>query len=152
MITIEELTIAEETVSIISDFISCNEFLLPDPFSKHVDIKSYAERLNRLGITFVCKDNEEIAGLISGYMNDVTNKCAYIQVIIVAEQLQGKGIGTCLIKFFIDKAKIMYGNGTVFLTVDKCNEKAFRVYTNIGFTLSNTIHANEKKMIMEYKL
>lgn len=152
MVIIEELIKAEKAISIINDFISCNEYLLPDPFSAHVDIRQYAEKLNRLGTTFIAKDNEEVVGLLSGYINDFGNKCAYMQIGIVSKRLQGKGIGTQLFRTFIEKTKDVYGGGTVFLTVDKCNVNAFRLYTNMGFIVSNKAHLNENKMIMEYKL
>ncbi len=39
----------EETVKQIADFIIANEYLLPDPYSDHVDVMQYAEKLNSLG-------------------------------------------------------------------------------------------------------
>lgn len=149
----EELYITEEkSVSAIYNFISRNEYLLPDPFSKHVNLIQYAEKLSSLGTTFVCKKNEEIVGLLSGYINDVEHKKAYVQISIVSKQIQGKGIGTRLYMSFIDKARNVFKSGVVFVTVDKCNDNAIRLYRHIGFTPSATIHANEQKLIMEYKL
>jgi RimJ/RimL family protein N-acetyltransferase len=135
---------------IIKDFISTHEHLLPDPFSLHVDLNAYAEKLNTFGDTFVVSDNDKIVGLVSGYINDITTKEAYLQIIIVAREAQGKGYATLLIHEFVNCAKNRFTSGKVYLTVDRINEKAANVYKHLGFVKSERQHANINKQIMVY--
>lgn len=135
---------------LIGEYICENEYLLPDPLSLHVDVMGYAMKLNQYGRTFVCIDEGNIIGLVSGYINDIVKKEAYLQIIIVSERGQGKRIGSQLIDTFISKSRTAFTHGKVFLTVDNSNQKANSIYQHKGFRKSERIHANPFKTIMEY--
>lgn len=153
MYAIECLDSSPESVLQIADFITHNEYLLPDPFSIHIDILSYAEKLNQFGITFVARNQDRIVGLISGYCNDTSNCWAFVQVIIVGEDCQGIGLGKQLLFRFIEYARNIFQRGTIFLTVDVCNDKARAFYANLGFQKSSIkVHTNPFKEILEYQL
>lgn len=147
---ITELDATPISSKLICEFLSKNEYLLPDPFSLHVDITEYAKKLNQNGRTFVCIDEGNIMGLVSGYINDIVNKEAYLQIILVAEKGQGKRIGSQLIDTFISESKNAFTHGKVFLTVDNTNQKANSIYYHKGFRKSERIHAKPYKTILEY--
>lgn len=153
MYTIECLDSSPESVLQIADFITHNEYLLPDPFSIHVDILSYAEKLNQFGVSFVARNQGKTVGLISGYCNDTTNCWAFVQVVIVSEDCQGIGLGKQLLLKFIEHVRNIFQRGAIFLTVDVCNGKARTFYANLGFQKSFIkVHTNPFKEILEYKL
>lgn len=138
------------TKNIIRDFITEFEYLLPDPFSLHVNLSDYSEKLNTLGETFVVTENNKVVGLVCGYINDLNAKQAYMQILIVSKEAQGKGYASMLIKEFIGYAKFKFTNGQVFLTVDKVNDKAENIYKHLGFVQSDRVHVNKEKRIMVY--
>lgn len=150
MITIKELEKSEARKFLISEFIKNYEYLLPDPYSKHVDIEEYSSKLNEYGVAFVAQNDDEVIGLISGYINDYDTCNAYLQIIIVRQISQNSGCGSALIRAFIGKAKSEYKSGNVYLNVDKSNTHAYQVYKHIGFVESERIHPNPLKQIMQY--
>lgn len=147
---IQELSKSQCSQNLIKEFIKNNEYLLPDPFSLHVDLDVYAKKLNELGVTYVLSQDNKIVGLVSGYINDFVTREAYLQIIIVAKEAHGCGNGSKLINAFVNHAKNNFTKGKVFLTVDKENVKAAGVYMHLGFLKSNREHANCKKQILVY--
>lgn len=150
MFTIKELEKSISRQLLISDFIKNYEHLLPDPYSKHVDIDKYSSKLNEFGVTFVAQHNGEVIGMICGYINDYETCNAYLQMIIVRQVSQNSGCGSALIRTFISKAMNEFKSGNVFLNVDKSNIHAFEVYKHIGFVESEIVHPNPSKQIMQY--
>ena len=65
-----KLDTSEGSRNLITEFLTNNEYLLPDRLSGHVKICQYSEKLNRLGSTFVCKINENVCGMVTGYINE----------------------------------------------------------------------------------
>ena len=147
---VKKLDRSDNSAKIIYKFIKDNEYLLPDPFSKHVDLILYSKKLNSLGETFIYMDKEKVRGLVSGYINQKEKKEAYLQIIIVSKIVQGNHVGSSLINAFVQYAREQFGNGTVFLTVDACNEKAYQVYKHLGFVDSSQKHIipSKKNMVL----
>lgn len=134
------------SLSKIYYFIKENEFLLPDPFSRHVSLMEYSNKLNSLGETFVIEESGEVKGLVSGYINDFSTKQAYLQILIFSETIQGKKYGSNLISEFINYTYKCFGyDSKVFLTVDKSNEKAHSIYKHLGFMVSEKKHQKSEK-------
>lgn len=128
---------SKESEAKICAFIKDNEYLLPDPFSFHVDLNEYSKKLNNLGETFAAVQNEKICGFVSGYINDFENKEAYLQILIVAQEFQKKKIGSNLVREFIAETKKILGKTSkVYLVVDSENQKAKAVYRHLGFVKS----------------
>ena len=150
MITVKELEKSEARNLLISNFIKKYEYLLPDPYSKHVDIDEYSSKLNEFGVVFLAQNDGDVIGLVSGYINDYKTCSAYLQIIIVRQMSQKSGCGSALIRAFIGKAKSEYKSGNVYLNVDKSNTHAYEVYKHIGFIESERLHPNPLKQIMQY--
>ena len=150
---IELLTKTEKTEIELYNFFKSNEYLLPDPFSQYVDLKEYVGKLLSMGSCFVAKENNEIVGICCGYINNDETKEAFLQILLVEEKKQGAHIGTDLINAFISHAIKVFGKtAVVYLTVDDCNERAKKLYTRIGFTISRKGSPKTNKTIMEYSV
>lgn len=135
---------------LISNYIKDNKYLLPDPYSKHVDIDEYSSILNKFGVVFVALNEGEILGLICGYINDYISHNAYVQILIIRQSSQNYGCGSALLRAFICKAIKEDKNGNVFLSVDKSNIHAYEVYKHVGFVESERVHPNPLKQIMKF--
>ncbi len=90
---------------------------------------------DELSTAFVAEDNGELIGYIFGMGNQLKRKrhCAYI-VIGVVDDHQGKKIGTKLFETIIHWAEAK-DLKRLELTVMKHNERALRLYQNMGFEI-----------------
>ena len=147
-----QLSSSFESIHIIFSFFNDNECLLPDLISNHVDLLEYANKLNSLGTTFIVKNHDEILGLITGYINNFETKNAYIKFLIVKKNNQNEGIGSLLYKAFFNKCKKDFGEGHIYLTVDKSNINACRIYRHYGFVNSDDqqLNSNKQNMVLEF--
>ena len=66
MITVKELEKSEARKLLILNFIKKYEYLLPDPYSKHVDIDEYSSKLNEFGVVFLAQNDGDVIGLVAG--------------------------------------------------------------------------------------
>jgi len=144
---------SNESTNTIYKFINENECLLPDPFSSHVDLFQYSEKLGTKAETFISLDNGNVQGLVSGYINDFNKKEAYLQILIVKKEYQGKKVGGKLIRSFLAETMQILGKGAVvYLTVDVLNENAINFYNHVGFSRSERKHSNINKMILSCRV
>ena len=132
------------------NFFEKNDFLFPDPFSYHVDISTYMNRLIDLGEVLLMVIDEKIVGMACAYMNDYITYIGHLQVLLVDEKFQKKGIGRNLAKAVLDLAKEK-GMQECVLTIDKENRKAEALYKAIGYVDSNEKHKKDNKKYMIYK-
>ena len=82
----------------------------------------------------VAEWNSHFAGLLSYSLRlDLWHaaSCCYIEEIIVKEPFRGKGIGSALINFMLQKAK-NEGYAEISLTVDQENARAQALYKRLG--------------------
>ena len=70
----------------------------------------------------------------------------FLSIIEILTKYQNQGIGTSLIKKLLSKAEKK--NKTVYLQVLRTNEKAQKLYKNLGFTIDNETDTHYK---MVYK-
>jgi len=141
----------EETAKQIADFIRANEYLLPDPYSDHVNVEQYAQKLNSLGECWAVIKNDEIVAFCGGYINDLSTKKAFLQLLLVSKKWHRNGFGKSLIKAFCNYAEAL-GFIEIQLTVAKRNEKAFQLYKEIGFVNSKEEHPDNLKQYMILKI
>lgn len=146
---ISELINSESDLARLSAFVLKNEHLLPDPLSRHVNLEAYCSKLLTLGRVFVAIEDQVICGALMGYINDSIGRVAHIQVLIVNDHSQGRGLGKQLIMRFIEESKTARMK-EVELTCDASNEKACSFYRRIGFRPSSVIHPNEEKRFLNY--
>lgn len=127
-IEIKSIKNCDEIKSIILSF---------DPIFPHLKEKissydDYAKKLSEYANVVICKINQETAGLLVFYSNDIETKTAYISLIGVHQEYQGKKIGKILLEYCIN-ASINCGMEYLKLEVDLDNTRAIRFYVNNGF-------------------
>ena len=131
-------------------FEEVREFLLetdkefPTPLSAHVDIDSYAQKLSEFSDFAICRDEDDIVGMISCYTNNPP--AGYISNVCVKRDFQGKGILSKLFRLLVIKGKEK-GIHTVRLEVDENNAKALSVYNHLGFHWVETKKERNKLLL-----
>ncbi len=149
-LNITKLPKNKEVAEQLAIFIRENEYLLPDPYSDHVDVEQYAQKLNSLGEGWgVIKDGKLVA-FCGGYINDFTTQKAYLQLLLVSEKLQKQGFATSLLRCFYNYAQNL-GFQQIQLTVAKRNAKALSLYIKNGFIASEG-HPDKLKQYMIMKI
>ncbi len=150
-LNITKLPKNKEMAEQLAIFIRENEYLLPDPYSDHVDVEQYAQKLNSLGEGWgVIKDGKLVA-FCGGYINDLTTQKAYLQLLLVSEKWHKRGLGTLLIKTFYNYAQNLCFQ-QIQLTVAKRNAKALSLYIKNGFIVSEEEHPDKLKQYMILKI
>lgn len=138
-------------LSFLKDVITENDDLFPDPFSKHVDISLYVDKLFNFGEILVAVENDNIVGVACAYMNNMELKTFFLQMIFVDRFHQHKGIARLLLEKLFEISKehgMHYGR----LTVDRSNVNAQKLYEKMGFFDSKEIHENPNKKYMDVNL
>lgn len=104
--------------------------------------KDYFERKIKDEEIFIAKAENEIVGYVifkideKDYQSMRYRKQLSIEAICVDENYRGKGIGTALLKY-IKKVAKEKGCTDLYLTVNKENEKAIKLYEKFGFRVKN---------------
>lgn len=132
-------------------FEEVREFLLetdkefPTPLSTHVDIDVYAKKLSDFSDFSICRDGDDIVGMISCYTN--RPPIGYISNVCIKSSYQGQRIFSVLFHKLVDQVK-EHGITLIRLEVDKNNTKAKDVYLHCGFI----VVACGNKLILDLKL
>lgn len=91
----------------------------------------YARLFNNTCI--VAKDNDVLVGALLAFCDQTKSyKEIYIQDVAVLPEYQGKGIGTLLLKEFMNRAKSLNVN-RVWLTSEADNDSAMKLWKKFGF-------------------
>ena len=103
----------------------------PIPLSNKVNLEYYTEKLLKNAV--ICAEfvNEQIVGLVAGYINDVS-QIAYISLVAVLPQARGRGIASKLIKEFFEKCREKEYIA-VHVYTHKTNHSAICMYGKLGF-------------------
>ena len=116
----------------------------PDLFKsvKEVINKEYFETLVKNEEIYIAKLENEIVGYVIFNIKEKENpsmryrKQLNIDAICVDEKYRGKGIGTKLLEGIKEVAKLK-GCTDLYLTVNRENENAIKVYEKFGFKVKN---------------
>ncbi|MBE7036418.1 MAG: GNAT family N-acetyltransferase [Ruminococcaceae bacterium] len=104
----------------------------PIPLSEKVDLEEYSDKILLNGIGFVHIVEENIAGAILFYANDLETKMAYISVLSVSSAYRKRGIAQGLLTTCLQKCEAM-GYQTICLHTHKTNYGAISLYEKNGF-------------------
>ena len=113
-------------------FLSVNEVITKDHFEKMIEAKEI----------LVAKIEDEFVGYVTFNIKEKENpsmryrKQLNIEAICVDEKHRGEGIGTELLNYLKDYGKQL-GCTDLYLTVNKENKKAIKMYENFGFKVRN---------------
>ena len=83
------------------DFIKKINYDFPIPVSEKVDLNEYCEKLWEKAELVAEVQDEEIRGLVAGYMNDLENGSAYISLVGVSRDFRNQGLGKKLVHQFV---------------------------------------------------
>ena len=118
----------KDICSLLENYIS----LFPRLAGKETSLEEYSRKIDKYGNVYVCRFHEEDCGLIVFYCNDHTNGEAFISLIGVDREHQGKGLGQLLLECCVEKS-IQCGMKYLKLEVSKDNVKAQSFYYKNGF-------------------
>lgn len=114
----------------------------PEKLSDRVVLEDFAEKISNKAEVFTEIDNDQIVGMVAGYINDTETKVSYINIVGVLEEYRGKGISQKLLKEFIDASREKDFE-IIKLEVEKDNKSAIKIYKRLGFVeekVTNKIH------------
>lgn len=112
-------------------FIQQIDRTFPIPLSDKVNLEDYTEKLLKNAVLCAEFDNEQIIGVVAGYINDVS-LFAYISLVAVLPQARGEGVASKLIKEFFEKCREK-AYIAVHVYTHKTNHSAIRLYEKLGF-------------------
>lgn len=106
--------------------------LFPIPLSHKQDLEVLSEKLLAQGIVIGAYCKNDLVGVICGYANDAQSSRAYISVLCVSTEFQGKSIARTLVEKFVDECR-KTGMVSAFLYTHQTNIAAQRLYKKMGF-------------------
>lgn len=118
-------------------FLKKIDSLFPIKLSDKTDLSNLTEKFLSLGTIFSISENNEIVGLIAGYNNDILNHNAYISVLAVLPEYQGRGYASTLLIEFekICKQKNMR---RIEVYTHKTNFGAIKMYKKNNYVVDNS--------------
>lgn len=123
--------------------------LTPSLKERNIDLSQYATRLNTYGKVWCHYDMGKPISIIAGYFNDMESKTAYLSMLAVAREYQGKKLASSLLSEAENYA-IQTGMNCIKLEVRKNNIGAQKLYRKFGYDVID--EASETSLYMEKKL
>lgn len=131
----------------LADFFEKNDKDFPDPFSAHVDLGQYAEKLINLAHVVLAVDGRSIAGVAAAYENDLRAKTAHLQYLCVNANYRRGGLAKKLLSK-VQKTAAEQGMEKIILSIDKANASAENLYRSQGFSDYPVLRENPRKKYM----
>lgn len=109
-----------------------------DLYNKKLNNKEFIENISnkyyKNGVVFKSIAEDQITGMIAFYCNNITDKKAFLSMIVVKAEYQGKGVGGVLLKQ-MEKECSCLGMSYVVLEVDRTNKNAQGFYLLHGYQI-----------------
>lgn len=133
--------------NLINSFIAIDDHFLPSLLSRiannneEFSVKDYIHKLNAYGDLFLFIDKDEIMGVVALYSNDTINHTAYIPVLFVHPEFNGRGIANALLQKVKETSAL---NKMKWIRVNtwQKNEGAIRLYEKNGYKIINIDGSN----------
>lgn len=125
-----ELEIISESQRKQSIINQCDEAFV-NPVTQRKNYKELFEKIDA-NATFISAYDKETMGYAAMYCNNLETREAYITLIAVKPDYQGKHIGTALL-CECEKIALQKGMKSISLEVLKTNERAISFYVKLGF-------------------
>lgn len=116
-------------------FLRQEDNAFPIPLSKKIDILDYARKIHKHGKSLAYMDNGKVVGLALYYDNNQQSKTAYLSMIAVLKEYQGRGIASILLDAFLRSSRHS-GMLTAELFTHRANTYAINLYEKFGFNPS----------------
>lgn len=118
----------------IITYLESVDQLFPVPISQKVNISEYADKLINQAALVVYREHGILMGMAAGYTEHLPdNNLAYLALVGLLPEAQGRGLGGALVKQFIAVAKKAGARG-VHLYTDPSNHRAIAMYEKLGFS------------------
>lgn len=127
---IRQLTTRDK--EILTKYLTFVDRDFPIPLSQKVNLEEYSNKVLLNGMGFAYMAEENLAGVILFYANDLVTKKAYITVLSVSSAYRKQGIAQALLTSCLQKCEAM-GYQTVCLHTHKTNDGAIALYEKNGF-------------------
>lgn len=114
--------------------ISLEKMLVPSLTERNVNLIQYASKLSKYGKVWCHYDMGKPISIIAGYFNDIETQTAYLSMIAVAKEYQGKRLASSLLCEFEDYA-IKNNMYYIKLEVRKNNYAAQNLYKKFGYVV-----------------
>lgn len=123
--------------------------LVPSLKQRDVNIVEYAKKLNINGKIWCHYDMGKPISIIAGYFNDEISKTAYLSILAVAKEYQGKRLASSLLSE-VEEYALQKGMNYMKLEVRKHNTTAQNLYKKFGYEFDS--EASETSLYMSKKL
>ena len=124
------------------------EYIFPHLDAKIESYEEYSKKLEKYANVRLCKIDDEICGILVYYANDHITKTAYISLIGIHKQWQGKHIGRFLLEYCVEDSKRV-GMELLKLEVDRDNLQAIKFYGKHGFVKEKEINCESFYMVKQ---
>ena len=111
---------------------SVDDSFKPLPLSAKVDLYNYSMKLHNHATHFVCEINNELAGFCACYLNNYTERIAFISLTVVHKSYQGMGLGQELTRICERNA---FEQGFVIIEVEVAKENipSIKMHEKLGY-------------------
>ena len=106
--------------------------LVPSLSERSINLVQYSNKLSDCGKVWCHYDMGKPISIIAGYFNDIVSKTAYLSILVVSKEFQGKKLASSLLAKFEDYA-VQCGMNYVKLEVRKNNVIAQNLYKKFGY-------------------
>lgn len=118
------------------------------PLLERIDVETYYQKVNTHAAFIECYDDNELAGLLISYVNNMETRKGFVTFVAVKERYRGNGIAGNL----LDKAcELAKRNGMSVLGIDTNNIIARDCYIKNGFNLIES-HRLENSLLERFYL
>lgn len=121
------------TLQEIESFLSLVDKDFPIPLSQKTNLNEFSKKLYNNADIIVERKNNDIVGMMAGYITNATSDMAYISILAVKNQYRGMGIAKKLLTEFIEQAKQKDNIKSIDVYAKKENIPAVKSYRNLGF-------------------
>ena len=134
---------ASTQISIHDFLVACDNDFVPK-LSDDLDLYDFSKKIYTHTVRFEARDNGELVGLLSAYLNDKESGIGFINHISILQKYKGNGISNILMNDCLEYAKRENFN-YIRLEVSKNNNIARKLYEKYGFSLEKD---NQHKLQM----
>lgn len=115
-------------------FLEAIDGRLPVPLSSRTNLEDYSAKVLTNGHVLAIEEMGEIVAAILFYCNDQSNHAAYLTLLAVKPQYEGKGYGYALLN---EAEKVMCSSGmdTCYLDTDITNNRSISLYSRDGWKI-----------------
>lgn len=134
-----------------SDFIDflniVSKDFMPPLIQRISNIDDYYDKINNNATFIICKDIEQIVGMIVFYCNDYDQQSSYVTLLAIKSQYRRRGIASYLLQFACEHSK---KHKKVKILIDTNNEYAKKCYLKCDFQVINSTEDEKTGLIRYY--